>query len=106
MSKTILTGYSDSLSGACGIGLFADFEKVELRKNSWYKPTPLKDEKNHGGSGWAISGFIDNEDCREAYDTLKEKYGILYQSPVRMNANSGNEFFFCLYDSTPKAREY
>jgi len=56
--------------------------------------------KNTGGSRWLLTGFISTDECREAYLKLHNKYKIVLQSPVRMNANSDNEFFFVIWDTT------
>lgn len=86
---------SISLSGTCGVGLFSHFQN-QLNPNPAYsldKVTP------RGGAGWQVAGFVNTHVCKEAYAILKKLYKIVMQSPKRHNYNSGNEFFFCVYDT-------
>lgn len=51
------------------------------------------------GTGFFVAGFIDNEICKKAYDYFCKTTKLVYQSPVRLNKNSGNQFFFCIFDA-------
>lgn len=81
--------------GTCGLGLFYNFFKTD--DLSW--DTPLKRKANQGGAGYAVAGFIDTPECKEAYEILAKRFKIVYQSEVRENSNSGNDFFFVVYDT-------
>lgn len=39
-----------------------------------------------------------NKGQKAAYHWFAKHYPILYQSPVRLNKNTGHEFFFCVFD--------
>lgn len=80
----------DLLDGTCGVAVLWDYG------NKW--GSPIGDAVS-AGCGWYIAGFIDNNECREAYDEMCGKYKLIYQSPVRLNRNSGKDFFFCIFDA-------
>lgn len=83
--------YSETLPGTCGVGIFYDFYE------SYYELSGT-DARPWGGCGWNIAGFINNTSSKEVYEDLKTKYKIVTQSPVRRNNNSGNQFFYVMYD--------
>jgi len=58
--------------------------------------------KNSGGCGWLSAAFIDTGECKAVYQKLRNWYPIVYQSPIRFNTNSGNNFFFCIFDTGEK----
>lgn len=110
--EQVLTSKSEYIFGSCGVGTFFNFEK-EDKEHTWvdyysYPKNQTRKEirkditeiKNTGGSGWLLTGFISNDECREAYLKLHNEYKIVLQSPVRMNTNSDNEFFFVIWDTT------
>lgn len=77
----------DYLVNTCGVNLFHNFGTYYAVK----KPTL-------GGAKLACAGFVDTPECRAAYTKLARKFNIVYQSSVRKNSYSGNEFFFVVYD--------
>ncbi len=81
----------DTLVGTCGVGVLYNFAV-----GGW--GTPLG-EATDSGCGWYVAGFVDTDTCKQAYEELCEKYTLVYQSPVRLNINSGNDFFFCIFDA-------
>jgi hypothetical protein len=87
-------GYWGSMPDGCGVDIFGDF--AYRKDNEWISHTMKTPGR---GVDFGIAAFIDNQVCRGAYEQLKEHYNIVYQSPVRVNANSGNLFFFCVYDT-------
>jgi len=102
-----ITGYSDTLAGACGISCIGGFEECEEPSRDIWGYGPSEDDlithRGHlGGADWTSAGFIDNDECKAAYAILKKQYKIVLQSPVRINRNSGNSFFFAVYDGKPK----
>lgn len=85
------TGTVDS---ACGIGWIGYF--VNGHQSDDY---PLIEIEPSGGAKFTVVGFINTNQCKEAYRILAERFKILYQSPVRVNENTGNRFFFVVYDT-------
>ena len=49
------------------------------------------------GTGMFISTFIDNPICKEAYEHLRSKHSLLFQSKPMANSNSGREVFLCVF---------
>ena len=92
MSKVVY-GYRDWVEGSCGLGLVADFSV----DSAWGRVVITTGK--HGGCDFLQAGFIDESDCQAAYEQLCAKYKLVYQSPVRKNRNSGNDFFFCIFDT-------
>lgn len=91
---------STTLNGTCGVGLFAGFYD-----QGFHSPLTLPENVvGYGGAGWQVAGFIPNKACHEVYDKFKERFQIVMQSPTRHNRNSGNRFFFVVYD-TKKPRK-
>lgn len=88
-----MRGYGSSVVGACGVGVVYDFHK--------HRDTaaPLVSQIRGGGAGWLAVGFIDDRNSKEAYEELCEAHKLVYQTPVRRNTNSGNDFFFAIFDT-------
>jgi hypothetical protein len=84
------------VSMTCGVGVVGDFNFTESNLSSWYTRTRLRAPS--GGTGFFIAGFIETSECEEAYKQLCKKHTLIYQSPVRINRNSHNQFFFCIFD--------
>ena len=91
-------GYNSTITGTCGVGVISS---LTLRRPPGlpFGMDTLERLRNNGGCGWCIAGFINTPVCRDAYEILAEKYKIVFQSPIRMNWNSGNNFFFVMYDT-------
>ncbi len=93
---TALASINQTLQGTCGVGLLAGFQ------TAW---SDRPDERRmdrvvpRGGAGWQVAGFVNTNVCKDAYETLKKRYKIVMQTRTRRNNNSGNRFFFCIYDS-------
>lgn len=82
-----------TIDGACGVTNVSDFGKrySELVSN---KTNFLK-----GGTGYIFSAFVVGEEkSDEIYRLLKSKYDLVFQSETRLNINSGNLFYFCIFD--------
>lgn len=93
---------TEQLAGGCGVQVFNAFSFDE-------KPFAWLDSRTpefgtchaHGnfvGAGLKLACFIDTPECELAYEKLAEKFQIVYQSSVRLNRNSGNDFFMCVYE--------
>ena len=78
----------------CGVSVWDDFDN----------PHWLDDDDSYrfGGIDFAIAGFIDTSECKKVYKDIKRKYTIVYQSPVKTNRNSGNQFFFVVFSKDKK----
>ncbi len=84
---------SDTFDGFCGINIFNCFQEgadktIDLK---------IKGDATLG-TGMAMAAFINTPLCRKIYSKLKEIGEIMYQSPVRTNLNTGNLFFFVVYN--------
>ena len=104
--KQVGYGYEDHLSSACGVGLVGDFSFNNGSDSDFYEYVydfiKLSDEEASSGCGWYIAGFVDNIKSRLAYEEINRLYKVIYQSPVRINRNSDNEFFFVVFDIRSK----
>lgn len=80
----------DTLTSTCGVSLFMEF-------GGPFSPLCTKSVVL-GGADLACAGFIDTPNCRMAYEQLKARFNIVYQSTPRRNSNSGRQFFFVVYD--------
>ena len=85
---------TDAVTGTCGIGVF-----YELSNSSSWRDVNIAKATHEGGAGWLVVGYIDTDICKEAYEILKKRFPIVFESPKRKNVNSGNEFFFVIYDT-------
>lgn len=52
---------------------------------------------SRSGTGMFISTFIDNQDCKDAYEMLSSKHKILFQSEPMLNVYSGRHVFLCVF---------
>lgn len=78
-------GYQERLPNCCGVddvGTFGGARLNRVRKS---------------GTGLFTATFINNEVNKEAYEQMCEEFTLLYQSPVRVNSNSGNKLFLCVF---------
>lgn len=90
----------DTVPGSCGLGVAFEFSYTTFVHPSWSSAKPIdKDFVHSGGTGFFVAMFVvGDETCDKAYEVLKAKYEIVYQSPVRKNVNSNNDVFFCVFD--------
>lgn len=80
----------EQLTGTCGVNLFHHFGSYT--GNYTLTTLPL------GAANLACASFINSPECRRAYDALRWRFNVVYQSSVRINENSGRPFFFVVYD--------
>lgn len=65
-------------------------------------------KKQTANAGWAFCAFSDGvnsqwvSDQKLAYEWMSKNCKLVYQSPVRINKNTGNDFFFCIFDIRSK----
>jgi len=99
-----IVAYADFIGGACGVGIIYDFQNQgpDYRRDPWDDSQPINTINGNGGAGWELIGFINTKLCKKAYNRFKQRFPIVYQSEVRTNINSGNEFFFIMCDRKSK----
>lgn len=88
----MLKGVYSNVSGTCGLGVVYAFN------TDWAEAINL-DHLKQQGTGFFVAGFIPTKKCRKQYEAIAERFPIVYQSPVRRNRNSGNNFFFIIFDA-------
>lgn len=85
-----------SVVWTCGLGIVGDFGSDYWKKSV----DEVKQSFAHyEGTGFFVAGFVNTSVCEKAYKELCDKNKIVYQSPVRKNKNSDNNFFFCIFDA-------
>lgn len=82
-------GFYSNAPGTCGVGVWYGYNRpadwhAEVR-NFW------------GGIDYNIAGFVNTINCKRVYNEIKDKHTIVFQSPVKRNRNSGNQFFFVVF---------
>lgn len=98
MGNNVIYFYTNTLDSTCGVGLFYNFQK-KRNTSEWGAPDTVDTFQEDAGCGWYVAGFIDTKECQQAYEEMCAKFILIYQSPVRVNRNSGREFFFCIFDA-------
>lgn len=91
--------YVGSVPGTCGVGVVFGFNSNDNDINRYGRPISGIPARN---AGFELAGFIDTPKCKAVYKELSEKWKTVYQSPVRRNRNTGNKFFFVIYDTEAK----
>jgi len=109
--KKFLYAEKTRASGSCGVGIIHSFRKLDHAEYFSTYGNSLDDlhNTNMGGCGFLLAAFIDTDECKEMYLKLKGQFPILYQSDIRFNLNSHNNFFFCIFDTgerEPKFEEW
>lgn len=85
--------YADILRGGCGVSVLYDF--CERSNGITVDPT---EDVLPGGAGFITAGFIyGNELSNDMFDSLSSRYDVLFVSPVRLNRNSQNQFYFAVF---------
>lgn len=113
----IFIGTSRIIEGQCGIGTlkyFRDFHFKTREEAASYAArnfagrtfavdtTIPKNKENkiahQGGTGLFGTGFIDTNLMKEVYVWLCANYKMVSITPVRINENSDNRFFYAMFD--------
>lgn len=104
------------IPNTCGINVLSQLRKSSVPGGYPISTTNVADvpglTHNHG-AGWLIVGYVSDATamenhgdsaacCKEAYEEMKVKYKMMDQYPVRANENTGNKFFFVIYDTKSK----
>jgi hypothetical protein len=84
---------TEYIYGACGVSVISDFEINGVLGVDLHEGDLTKD----AGIGYTLAAFVNAEPSRIVYDVIQSKYKIVFQSPVKINMNSGNEFFFIIF---------
>jgi hypothetical protein len=85
---------ADIPQGTCGVTLLYDFWESSV-KGFGFNPA---DNIMPGGAGFITAGFIhDDKLSDKMFALLSSKYDVLFVSPVRLNRNSGNQFYFAVF---------
>lgn len=96
----------DTLHGTCGISLISDF----MLQAYSYSQVDLEVCTPEAGCGYVLSSFIEGDPlCDKAYEILKNRWKIVFESPKELNINSGNQFYFCIYkmgDDEPRGFDH
>ena len=92
-----------TIEGACGVSVLYEFYDI---RNSWgYPKKELAPFVPKAGCGIVGAGFIvGDEICDEAFAKMSELGELMYKTPVRKNRNSGNKFYFALFDMAKGGR--
>ena len=93
MKQVPKRGTTDIVFNNCGLGNWHGFFKhSQFYDDGGFKPKT-------GGADWCLASFRNNPDEKEVYDWIKSKYPIVFQSPVRKNRRTGNQWFFIIFDT-------
>lgn len=82
-----------TIEGACGVGTWCNFEP------GWGED--ITNRPSAGGAGWHFVMYVVGiKPHAKFYDLAAKRWPIIYQSEIRYNLNSGNDVFFCIYDTS------
>lgn len=87
--------------GACGVCHIHEYSEKGEAEDDWscYHPEFSLEVLVPGQAGLCMAAFIQSDEKSEkAYDELKSKFKIVYESSWRINKNSNNMFKFVVYD--------
>lgn len=112
-----LAAYAPLIVGQCGIGTWSSIENREdtpVNKNAYgeaiqpywggpagYRIHELKPGNHRGGTGFSGTGFIPTALSKQTYEHMCKNFRLVFQTPVRTNRNSGNKFFYAMFDDGP-----
>lgn len=101
MANNVKAYLANTVPGSCGLGVLYEFGECFGDEQSRWSDYHRIDKPfvHNGGTGFYVAMFIvGNAICEQAYEALKAQHTIVYESPVRVNSNSDNEVFFCVFD--------
>lgn len=93
-------GSATVVTWSCGVGLVGGFE---FNRNNAYG-YPMQEVQNlcrdtARGTGFVLAAFVNDAVCKAAYEAITKAHKLVFQSEVRINRNSGRDFFFIIYDT-------
>ena len=102
-----LSKYIDLVDGQCGIGRIKCFisdkhykKLSEWNRNQYIEFTAKNVVATHGGgTGLFGTGFVPTPESEESYEFLTNHFPVVFQTPIRVNANSGYRFFYTMFDT-------
>ena len=81
-----------TVPGACGVGVYEGF--------GIHYGVDIATAPHEGGAGYVMAGFIYKDKlCDEAFEILNKRFKLVFKSRVRKNKNSGNKFYFAVFDT-------
>ena len=87
-----ITVDEETLPGTCGVSLFYAF-------NDFWDTDNISDIIPCGGTGIVCAGFRHKHELDDKVFAEMCKYGkLLFKTRVRKNRNSGNKFYFTVFD--------
>lgn len=104
-----LCASSEIVAGQCGIGAIFNIFQIQpgwdvkdygyvSSTTGIFRGTLLEKLKHKGGAGFVGTGFINTSVSKASYEILCKNKRLIFQTPVRMNKNSGNMFFYAMFD--------
>lgn len=95
---------------SCGMGILGNFRDCESEEDTHgYARGSKKDNFEEAcqgltsrGTGYVQVAFIPNSVCEEVEKRLDKRWKVVFASEKRTNKNSGNTFWFKIYDYTQK----
>lgn len=82
---------TDTVPGACGMGVLYDFGYG----------SEISQIVNPGGIGYVCAGFrSDISADMKTFAEMEKRGPCVYRTPILKNVNSGNNFFFAVFDWT------
>jgi hypothetical protein len=89
----------DGLIGGCGVSTVYNFRAYTSRDEVHWSYKEISKLIPSAGCGWVIVAFVAGDPLSEqAYELCKQRGPVVYQSPVRVNKNSENDFYFAVFD--------
>lgn len=92
MSHPKTWGATAVVAGNCGLGVWKDYQ-YSTTYGFGFNPS------NGGGTGFNLASFRNRPRERAVYEYIKKTYPIVFQSPVRKNRRTGNQWFFIIFDT-------
>jgi hypothetical protein len=90
MNKHIYFDSDDRLPYCCGVNDVGGFSFGDAADEA---PSTV----NESGTGLFTATFINNAECKAAYEYLCKEHVLLFQSPKKKNKNSKRDVFLCVF---------
>lgn len=90
-------GHATNVTWSCGLGVVGGFRFNP--RNIYGETLPQVANLSGGGTGYHVAAFVNEPECKAAYHAIANAHRVVYQSDVRVNNNSGRDFFFIIYDT-------
>jgi hypothetical protein len=90
-------GHATNVTFSCGLGVVGGFRFN--RANIYGENLPSVADLAGGGTGYHVAAFVNEPESKAAYAAIRNAHRLVFQSEVRINRNSGRDFFFIIYDT-------